>query len=210
MHRLGACRILLPGHEHDVEANVVFKASGCLCILVCKSPTVLNASMAFQLSFQNFTNGRHANVSTIAVANPPDLGVGICVGPLYSIIPQFLDWISAWEHFAINKVYGYAALYTSEEWAELGINLPYMQPTLYTHHLIDWKVYRPIKGAHYHSQLLLDNDCLYRHRREQDFLVFMDADEIIQIPGTSVRNLHTWLKKTTPPTSAGLCFKVCP
>lgn len=184
-----------------------------MCTFMCKVPSGVNASLRFDLYLhdpQSSSPGKTIPVQQITVAGEDDMGVSMCLGPLYNNVPQFADWLHVWGQMGVQRVYAYPALYRPEEWEALQVGLPFVRPRPFAHHLVQWELYKPVAGAQYHSQVLLYNDCLYRNRRRAGFLVFMDSDEVIDFPGTQnpTRNLLSWLQATVPARSAGVCLKV--
>eukprot|EP00884_Botryococcus_braunii_P006115 jgi/Botrbrau1/15504/Bobra.43_2s0121.1 len=147
-------------------------------------------------------------VEEIKVVPPQYRGVDICVGPIYSQHPQFLNWFEHMMGHNVSAVHAYATMYTREVWERKRFGQPYRPPDLYMLSKLHWRVYVPYEDAHYHSQYWLYNDCLFRHRQSADFLLFIDADEFLHFRGREVPDLHSWLANVVPPHSVGVCGRI--
>eukprot|EP00884_Botryococcus_braunii_P001450 jgi/Botrbrau1/11305/Bobra.0038s0067.2 len=150
-------------------------------------------------------------IEKLEVAGIGYKGVGMCLGPFYSYVPQFLDWLTHWSRFGIAGIHAYVPLYDQDQPVakELGQGQPYRRPPLLMHHLLSWLTYKPVPRSDYHAQRLIYNDCIYRHRHLYDFIVVMDSDEFIYFhpEANYTETLRGWMLRNTNEDSAGLCFQ---
>lgn len=147
-------------------------------------------------------------LETINVPSEEATGVHVCLGPIYSPQPQFLDWLDDTLAYNVSVLHAYAAMYSKAEWKRKRFGMPYRPLELYMQRKLHWKVYLPLEDAHYHSQYWMNNDCLFRHRHEAEFLLFIDVDERLHFREGRVPNLYAWLSKMIPANGTGVCGQV--
>lgn len=210
----------------QTAANLMFFQNGCgrtvpytFAIFTCpfsKLEKVGNRTTAGKYNavtvLNNVETPLHDRMAleTLAVAQKEHMGVDVCLGPIYTPQPQFLDWLEDTLAFNVSAVHAYAAMYGKAEWKRKRFGMPYRPLELYMQSRLHWKVYFPLEDAHYHSQYWLYNDCLFRHRYEAAFLLFIDVDERLHFRQGRVPDLHTWLSHVTPADGAGVCGQVLP
>jgi Glycosyltransferase family 92 len=201
-------------HGIDGYFRDVHKRINDLCFLSCPFPRMVGVDTPLEgwdvspMDDQNTSLHSPVAAEVIAVLPPEERGVRVCMGAVYAHVPQTVDAVINWSKFKVKKVYMYAAEYTDDEWKEAGYPTPYYPPVLFTHHLVDWMIYKPVRGVFSHSHILTNNDCLKRHRYEADFLAFYDTDEFLVFPKSPPKDLLTWLLEKTPPKGAGVCTSV--
>eukprot|EP00884_Botryococcus_braunii_P011211 jgi/Botrbrau1/20090/Bobra.0525s0002.1 len=198
--------------ELDVHKRDLYKKGvATLCFVNCILPAVVGNSTPFTgwdvTLLDEFNSSLHSSVSmeVIAVRPKEEWGVGFCVGVLYSKTPQLMDSVDWWSQYNISKFYMYIALYSEEEWVKAGMAQMYDPVVPISHHLLDWKVYIPFRRSDYHGFVHAYSDCLYRHRQEQEFLIFHESDELLLFHQQPPKNLLQWLQEKTPPNIAGIC-----
>lgn len=103
-------------------------------------------------------------IEKLEVAGSEHKGVGMCVGPIFSESPQFLDWLTFWSKIGLKGIHAYVPLYEEDDPAvqNLGLGQSYRRPRLPMHNLLSWTTYNPAARSNYHSQKMAYNDCIYR------------------------------------------------
>lgn len=130
-------------------------------------------------------------------------GVGMCLGPVYSYIPQFVDWLTYWSAMGISGIHAYSPVLDHKKGSG------FYRPTFLMHHfLLEWTLYKPLPHSHYFGQRPLYNDCIYRHRHLYDFIFMWDADEFIHFPKRFPDSLLTWLSTTVPANTSGASLQI--
>eukprot|EP00884_Botryococcus_braunii_P020954 jgi/Botrbrau1/7542/Bobra.0019s0029.2 len=122
-------------------------------------------------------------------------GIGMCLGPVYSYIPQFADWLMYHSALGVEGIHAYSPVLDPRQKKGRGF---YRPPFLLHHFLLEWTLYRTPLHYAYFGQKLLYNDCIYRHRHLYQFIFIYDADEFIYFPSGIPSSLLTWLTNITP------------
>ena len=113
----------------------------------------------------------------------------VCLGPLFDYKDEhaFIEFIEMHRILGVEKF----ASYNQSIRASM---LPVLH--LYSHlNLIDllpWTLPIDVAKIHYHAQVMMMNDCLYRYMFKSKYVAFVDTDEMI-IP----REDYTWTELVT-------------
>ena len=153
---------------------------------------------ALTLRYQNAANqsvlsSHPTTVESISVEMVSDIGA--CIGPLFSEVPTFHDWL--FYHWGLKV-------------AEFNIYLPhgkFIDTENYTryqgtfpehghrakHHTTEfyssavwWRHYHPVQSSVYFAQTIIYNECVYRNRHRHRFLVMLDTDEFISVANSTL------------------------
>jgi hypothetical protein len=103
------------------------------------------------------------SLEQLRVAEMGARGVAMCVGPIYTDLPQFGDWLTHWSRFDLTGIHAYVPLFEEGVVNDLSQGQPYRRPSMIMHHLLTWTTYFPIERVEYHSQRLMYADCIYRY-----------------------------------------------
>ena len=113
----------------------------------------------------------------------------VCLGPLF----DYQDENALIEFIEMHRILGVEkfAIYNQS----IRVNmLPVLQ--LYSHlkliDLLPWTLPIDVAKIHYHAQVMMMNDCLYRYMFKSKYVAFIDTDEMI-IP----REDYTWTELVT-------------
>lgn len=200
----------------DVRGKLVYgdmAAAGLklstMCILTCPLDSAVGAedipATVSLINSVGLPESDTVRVDQIAAPESPTMGVGVCVGPVYSEMPQMSDWLEHLMLLNVSAVWAYAPFYTKTEWIDHRTGQAYRPPTMLSQRALHWTVYRTITRGHYHSQTWVYNDCLFRHRHEAEFILIADADEFLHFHAAPVSDLFAWLNHVTPPDVVGTC-----
>lgn len=150
------------------------------------------------------------NISTVETGRN---GIGWCVGPLYSLRPQFDDWAVDMLARQIQKIYVYytqvhdmdalvpfRGFYNSDEVAKL----PFRP---FNHRDINYLYYEVPGKTWLFAENLINSECLFRNRQKHKFMVVADPDEFLfwhsPDPGGSLERL---IETLLPDNTAGLAL----
>ncbi|CAL8469521.1 g9062 [Coccomyxa elongata] len=113
-------------------------------------------------------------------------GVGMCVGPIFSETPTFLDWLQYYADLGVDGIHMYAAVAEFILHRDDYMHAPGSRRTVQfqSHHLVTWRAFHPSRWSqHYYGQWLIFNDCVFRTRNIYDYIMFHDRDEFVHFVG---------------------------
>ncbi|EIE19825.1 hypothetical protein COCSUDRAFT_48697 [Coccomyxa subellipsoidea C-169] len=113
-------------------------------------------------------------------------GVGMCVGPIFSETPTFLDWLQYYADLGVDGIHMYATVAEFILHRDDYMHMPGSRRSVQfqSHHLITWRAFHPSRWSqHYYGQWLIFNDCVFRTRNIFEFVMFHDRDEFVHIVG---------------------------
>ncbi|BDA44592.1 hypothetical protein COCOBI_06-0680 [Coccomyxa sp. Obi] len=139
-------------------------------------------------------------VERIEVLGAQKRSVGICSAPIFTDVPQYLDWLDHHEALGVEGFHLYAVIMDLARARDVhGRGRPGHKKrlTVQQSHRVKWHTRHMTKydmPTHYYGQLMLLNECLYRHRQMYEYLIFLDRDEFLHFVDT-------------PPTAVNLAWE---
>eukprot|EP00884_Botryococcus_braunii_P022178 jgi/Botrbrau1/8644/Bobra.0196s0038.1 len=186
-HQTFAAEVGIPFQPQDDQQFVD-------CYITCK----LNAMSGTLLDSLTLWSNTHllaeVPLESVVLSNATK-GIGMCLGPVYSYIPQFVDWLMYHSVLGAEGIHAYSPVLDQSQKKGSGFFRP---PFLLYHFLLDWTLYKTPLHYPYFGQRLAYNDCIYRHRHLYMFIFVYDADEFIYFPSKMPDSLVTWLATTVP------------
>ncbi|CAL8469654.1 g9195 [Coccomyxa elongata] len=143
----------------------------------------------------------------------PKKSVGMCVGPVFSAAPTFLDWLQYYADMGVEGIHMYAVvadfILSPNGGGYMHNPGNYRALSIENHRLLRWKIFHPSPWSlHYYGQWLIYNDCAFRWRHYYDYLLFVDRDEFVHFVGKQPHevNLAVEMAARFQPTTASISF----
>ncbi|EIE21369.1 hypothetical protein COCSUDRAFT_56588 [Coccomyxa subellipsoidea C-169] len=201
------CRLQGTGVDVSVAARVDMPFSALLekdipepleCFHTCLLPTGSESAQLASVTVLSKTSRvvLSQRVERIEVLGAHKKSVGICTAPVFTDVPQYLDWVDHHRALGVEGFHLYAVIMDlSRARDALGRGRPGHKKRLtvqqshrvrwHTRHVTDYDL-----PSHYFGQAMLTNDCLYRHRQTYEFLLFLDRDEFLHFVDTPPRAVN--------------------
>ena len=137
----------------------------------------------------------------------PRKKIGVCLNTIFDLqskdAGRLIQFVEITRMFGADVIYLYGVENVSS--AIENILYYYVNNDVIQRH--SWKIPEEISSVFYFAQVLQNNDCIYRHMDEVEYLLFIDLDELLlPLQHNNWRHLVDTLESTNASREAGFSF----